>query len=85
MGQALGNPQRLKMVSLLSHGEKTVERMATAVGQSLAATSAHLKVLRTAGPKRPLPRPVLSDGNWWSAASAGMELPAWRLRSSLPE
>ncbi|MEW4571372.1 metalloregulator ArsR/SmtB family transcription factor [Tautonia sp. JC769] len=49
MGQALGNPHRLKMVSLLSHGEKTVERLAGAIGQSLAATSAHLKVLRNAG------------------------------------
>lgn len=49
MGQALGNPYRLKMVSLLSHGEKTVEQLATATGQSLAAASAHLKVLRGAG------------------------------------
>lgn len=49
MGQAMGNPQRLRMLSLLSHGPKTVERLAEAIGQSLAATSAHLKVLRAAG------------------------------------
>lgn len=49
MGQSLANPHRLRIVSLLSHGEKTVERLAEAIGQSLAATSAHLKVLRAAG------------------------------------
>ena len=49
MGQALASPHRLKIVSLLSHGAKTVEWLAAAVGQSLAATSAHLKVLRSAG------------------------------------
>lgn len=49
IGQGLANPHRLKIISLLSHGEKTVDRLATAIGQSMAATSAHLKVLRAAG------------------------------------
>lgn len=49
IGQGLANPHRLKIISLLGHGEKTVDRLATAIGQSLAATSAHLKVLRSAG------------------------------------
>jgi len=49
IGHGLANPHRLKIISLLGHGEKTVDRLATAIGQSLAATSAHLKVLRAAG------------------------------------
>lgn len=49
IGHGLANPHRLKILSLLCHGEKTVDRLATAIGQSLAATSAHLKVLRGAG------------------------------------
>lgn len=49
MGQALANPQRLKIVSLLTHGPKTVERLAGLLGQSIASTSAHLKVLRNSG------------------------------------
>lgn len=49
IGQGMANPHRLKIISLLSHGEKTVDRLATSMGQSLAATSAHLKVLRAAG------------------------------------
>ena len=49
IGHGLANPHRLKILSLLCHGEKTVDRLATAIGQSLAATSAHLKVLRAAG------------------------------------
>lgn len=48
IGHGLANPHRLKILSLLGHGEKTVDRLATAIGQSLAATSAHLKVLRAA-------------------------------------
>ncbi|HEX6963322.1 MAG TPA: metalloregulator ArsR/SmtB family transcription factor [Lacipirellula sp.] len=48
VGDALGNRHRLKMISLLSHGEKPVEELAAATGQSMAAASAHLKVLRAA-------------------------------------
>ncbi len=49
IGQALASPARLLMVNRLAHGEKTVDQLAQAVGQSLAAASAHLKVLRGAG------------------------------------
>ena len=49
ISQALASPQRLKIVSLLTHGPKTVERLAKLQEQSVAATSAHLKVLRSAG------------------------------------
>ena len=49
IGQSLGNPHRLRLIGLLSHSEKTVERLAESIEQSTAATSAHLKVLRTAG------------------------------------
>ncbi len=46
VGQALSNPHRLRLLSLLGHGDKPVEVLAQRIGQSLAATSAHLKVLR---------------------------------------
>lgn len=49
IGDAIASPKRLKIVSLLSQGEKTVEQLASMSNQSIAATSAHLKVLRTAG------------------------------------
>ncbi len=49
VAHALANPHRLKIISLLSHSRKTVEQLAGLIGQSLAATSAHLKVLRVAG------------------------------------
>ncbi len=48
MGQALANPQRLKMLGLLCHGPRTVEELAAKTGQSLALASAHLKALRAA-------------------------------------
>ena len=44
----MSSPQRLRMLSLLSHGERTVEELAGLTGQSLASASAHLKVLRAA-------------------------------------
>ncbi len=48
-GNALSSPKRLKMISLLSQGKKTVEQLAEMTDQSTAATSAHLKVLRASG------------------------------------
>lgn len=48
-GSALSNPTRLKMIGLLGQGRKSVDQLAAMTGQSLAAASAHLKVLRTAG------------------------------------
>ena len=49
VGLALANKHRLQIVSLLSHGPKTVEQLVHAIEQSKATTSAHLKTLRTAG------------------------------------
>ncbi len=48
VGSAMSSPQRLRMLSLLTHGERTVEQLAGLTGQSLASASAHLKVLRGA-------------------------------------
>lgn len=45
-GDALASPKRLKIIGLLSQGEKSVEQLAAMTQQSVAATSAHLKVLR---------------------------------------
>ena len=47
VGGALSNPHRLKMLSLLAQGEKSVDELARLTGQSLAAASANVKVLRT--------------------------------------
>ncbi len=49
VGLALGNRHRLRILSLLSHGPKTVEQLVEAIEQSKAATGAHLKVLRMSG------------------------------------
>lgn len=49
LADALSSPKRLKMVSLLAQGEKSVEQLAEMTDQSIAAASAHLKVLRASG------------------------------------
>jgi rhodanese-related sulfurtransferase/DNA-binding transcriptional ArsR family regulator len=46
---ALASPARLQLLSRLSHGTKSVEELARLTNQSMGATSAHLKVLRTCG------------------------------------
>lgn len=46
IGRALSNPPRLKMVAMLTQGEKPIDELATLTGQSLAAASANVKVLR---------------------------------------
>lgn len=48
IGHATSSPTRLAMISLLAHGEKTVDQLAQATGQTLALASAHVKVLRGA-------------------------------------
>lgn len=48
IGHAVSSPARLAMISLLAHGEKTVDQLARTTGQTLATASAHLKVLRGA-------------------------------------
>ncbi len=48
-GEAMSSPKRLKIISLLSEGPKSVEQLADMTNQSVAAASAHLKILRTCG------------------------------------
>jgi DNA-binding transcriptional ArsR family regulator/rhodanese-related sulfurtransferase len=49
LGSALSSPVRLHLLSLLSHGPKSVARLAEVSGHQMANVSAHLKVLREAG------------------------------------
>ena len=48
IGKALASPRRLELLDLLGQGERSVDQLAQAIGQSLANTSAHLQVLRQA-------------------------------------
>lgn len=48
LGKALASAKRLELLDLLSQSEKTVEALAGHADLSIANTSAHLKVLRTA-------------------------------------
>src|SRR6266480_4133177 len=48
IGKALASPHRLEILELLAQGERTVDSLATEVGQSLANTSQHLQALRQA-------------------------------------
>ena len=48
IGQATASPSRLELLDLLSQGPRTVEALAKQTGQSVAATSHHLQVLRRA-------------------------------------
>jgi DNA-binding transcriptional ArsR family regulator len=45
--KALGSPARLRLLTELVEGERTVERLAAAGGLSLSATSHHLRLLRS--------------------------------------
>jgi rhodanese-related sulfurtransferase len=46
---ALGNGRRAEIVDVLAQGERSVEEVAVEVGQSVAATSHHLRLLARAG------------------------------------
>jgi rhodanese-related sulfurtransferase len=46
---ALGSGRRAEIVDLLAQGERSVEEVAAEVGQSVAATSHHLRLLARAG------------------------------------
>jgi len=48
IGKALSNPNRLEILELLAQGERTVDSLATEIGESLANTSQHLQALRRA-------------------------------------
>ena len=47
--RALASGRRVEIVELLAQGERTVEQIAGAIGQSLANTSHHLRTLARAG------------------------------------
>lgn len=49
IGQALSSPKRLELLELLCQSEKDVETLAENSGMSVANTSQHLQVLKTAG------------------------------------
>src|SRR3989442_2459364 len=46
---ALGSGRRAELVDVLAQGERSVEELANEVGQSVAATSHHLRLLAKAG------------------------------------
>ena len=45
--KALASPARLRLLTELAGGERTVEQLATAIALSLSATSHHLRLLRS--------------------------------------
>ena len=48
IGKATANPRRLELLDLLCQGPRTVEALARQAGLSVASTSQHLQVLRSA-------------------------------------
>ncbi|TDP77246.1 ArsR family transcriptional regulator [Bradymonas sediminis] len=48
IGQALSNDSRLRLLNLLAQSERSVDDLAGKLGQSVANTSAHLRVLKRA-------------------------------------
>lgn len=48
LGKAFAAPKRVEMIDALAQGPRTVERLATATGQTVANASQHLQVLRQA-------------------------------------
>jgi rhodanese-related sulfurtransferase/DNA-binding transcriptional ArsR family regulator len=49
VGKALSSGRRLELLDVLAQGPRSVERLATEIGQSVANTSSHLQVLLGAG------------------------------------
>ena len=49
VAKALGNGRRAEIVDVLAQGERSVDELATEIGQSIANTSQHLQVLAQAG------------------------------------
>jgi rhodanese-related sulfurtransferase len=49
VAQALGNGRRAEIVDVLAQGERSVDEVAGEIGQSLANTSHHLRVLAKSG------------------------------------
>ena len=48
VGKAVSSPHRLEILELLAQGERTVDSIATDIGQSLSNTSQHMQALRQA-------------------------------------
>ena len=46
VGKAFSSARRLEIIDLLSHGERTVESISSALGLKVGTTSAHLQILR---------------------------------------
>lgn len=49
VAKALGSGRRAEIVEVLAQGERSVDEIATAIGQSVANTSHHLRTLASAG------------------------------------
>lgn len=49
VGKALGSGRRAELIDVLAQGERSVDELATEIGQSLANTSQHLQQLLRAG------------------------------------
>ncbi len=49
VAKAIGNGRRAELVDVLAQGERHVDELANAIGQSVANTSFHLRVLANAG------------------------------------
>ena len=49
VAKALGNGRRTELIDVLAQGERHVDELADEIGQSVANTSFHLRVLATAG------------------------------------
>lgn len=49
VAKAIGNGRRAELVDVLTQGERHVEELADEIGQSVANTSFHLRVLATSG------------------------------------
>jgi rhodanese-related sulfurtransferase len=49
VGKALSSGRRLELLDVLAQGPRSVERLATEIGQSVANTSSHLQVLLSVG------------------------------------
>ncbi|MDQ3914856.1 MAG: metalloregulator ArsR/SmtB family transcription factor [Actinomycetota bacterium] len=49
IGKALANGRRAEIVDVLANGARSVESLATEIGQSVANTSQHLQTLKNAG------------------------------------
>ena len=49
IAKSLGNGRRMQILELLSHGEKSVERLAISLDIGITSVSAHLQILKNAG------------------------------------